>query len=417
MWCKFKLHLIQRILIYSVQYMKDRFGNISITDDNAVEPSKKSPAPAQHRQPQRKKRKPRSAKPVSRTTKLVFLLGILPLSLLGLYSLTGFVLFPQYIQDKAPQFLQERYSINSTIGSVSFNPYTFKLAVNDISVEDPSQKNSTSPLLNIQSVHGSLSPLELIRTNLAVKQLLIDAPHFSIIRFNENEYNFSTYFSADQLGNQDDFLSFAELPFLYSLNNIAITNGEIQFIDKPSGKNHQVTNLAINIPTLANFDYQTPISIQSHFTAELNGSPLEIDSKSGQDGNGLAIDLNQVELSDYIQYLPFDLPINIHSGKADGKLRFAFGTDKKITVEYQLNIEKLTGDTNDDTLHIEIPQSQLIGSYQPMAGSISFENVYLKSPFIRASESLSRATLNSLLPQKLKTKPITHQLESLFIAC
>jgi len=386
--------------------MNNRFGNISISGDETPETPKKSPAkspaPAEHKQPQRsRKRKSRSGKPLSSTTKLVLWLVVLPAFILGLYSFAGFVLFPQYIGEKTPLVLQNNYGIGSSIGSVTFNPFTFSLEVNDVAIADQSEKNSASPLLHIKSIKGVLSPFELIRTNLAIKHMAIDEPMLSLIRFSENEYNFSKYLSPDQLKNQDDFLHFADLPFLYSINNIAITNGEILFIDKPSGKNHQVTKVEIGIPTLANFDYHTAITVKSDFSAELNGSPLKINSESGTEGNGLTIDLNQIELADYAQYLPVDLPIRIHSGKTDGKLNFAFDQDKKLAIDYQLDIENLTGDTNDEAIHIEMPKSQFIGSYRPMAGSLSLENAYLKDPSVRTSGSFSLASLDSLLPKRL----------------
>lgn len=337
---------------------------------------------------------------MSPAAKRILWFVVLPALLIGSYSLTGFLLLPRYIQEKTPSFLQNSYGINASIGSVTFNPFTFSLSINDFSIEDQSEKNNTTPLLNIKSIAGALSPLELIRTNLAIKNISIDEPMLSLIRFNENEYNFSRYFSPQQLGNQDEFLNFAQLPFLYSINNIAVNNGEIVFIDKPSDKKHQLTKLNVTLPTLANFDYHTPITLQSNFSAELNGSPLVINSDSINDISGLTMDLNHIELADYVQYLPFDLPVTFHSGTADGKLRFAFGQDKNLTISYQLDIEKLTGETNDQGLHLEIPKSQFIGNYQPMAGTFYLDNVYLKAPFIRGTESLSRSTIDSLLPRQ-----------------
>lgn len=378
--------------------MNNRFGNISISDDESEKPIKKSPAPAEHKQPKRKRRKSRGRKPLSRTAKLILWFGILPAVLLGVYSVSGFLLLPKYVEEKTPALLHQDFGIDSSLSAVTFNPFNFAFTITDFAVQDRSEKD-TPPLIHIDHITGKLSPLELLRTNLAIKQISISSPAISLIRFNENEYNFSSHFSADQLNNQEDFLNFAELPFLYSINNIAISGGEIQFIDKPSGKNHQVNKLEISIPTLANFDYDTPIFIQSDFSAELNGSPLVINSESNKTGEGLAIDLNEIELPEYAQYLPFDLPIKIHSGKTDGKLLFAFNDDRKLNIEYQLQIANLTGDTTDESLHIEIPSSQVIGSYQPMNGSFFLENVYLKEPFVRTSNNISRSTINSLLPE------------------
>ena len=53
----------------------------------------------------------------------------------ALYSLAGFFGVPYAVQSLLPDYLVEKLQIDMEVGSASFNPYTFKLTVQDVTGE------------------------------------------------------------------------------------------------------------------------------------------------------------------------------------------------------------------------------------------------------------------------------------------
>lgn len=383
--------------------MTDRFGTISISDNKPgkelqtpVTPPKKKPArKLKSRKKQRKK--------MNKGTKLFIAFVILPLLLFGAYCLTGFVLLPKFIEEKVPSLLAKEYQIQTNFEQVRFNPFTFECSFADFSLFPPDNGEQAGKLISIQKIETTFSLIELFRNNFVFKQLTITKPIISISRFRDNEYNFSGYFKNGEVNSSKQIMDFAELPFLYSISNLKINNGQIIFNDKPSGKTHTVEQLQIGIPTLANFDYVSPVTITPQFSAVINGSPLEINTNTSDTNsfNSFSVDLKDLNLPVYVDYLPISIPIKITEGTAQGKLDIQFGaqasTDEKINISFQLGLDNVNAVSTDQALTVKTESSKLIGEYHPLSGALHFENVFLKQPEFAINEKFSKETLDSFL--------------------
>ena len=60
-------------------------------------------------------------------------------SIVGLYALLGFLILPWYVKDALPAYVEEELQRQLVIEKIQFNPFNFKLNVNNIALNESNQ--------------------------------------------------------------------------------------------------------------------------------------------------------------------------------------------------------------------------------------------------------------------------------------
>ena len=212
--------------------MSDQFGTISISPDQSGKPSAAEPRQRPRRRPDRKsrpekERPPRKKSPAAPRSKgwlLKYLIpGLVVFSLC--YTLAGFWLVPAYMKKSLPERIGGRTGMHLFITAVDFNPLTFTFTLQDIQLQPSRSVDGDRELLRIDRVVADLAPISLLRNDLVSNAVTIEGLALNIIRSQNNRYNVEDLFALRQQGEASDIISFSELPFLFSLNNISIRGG------------------------------------------------------------------------------------------------------------------------------------------------------------------------------------------------
>lgn len=397
--------------------MSDRFGNISISGNEQQEAGTSPP----NKKPQRVKKKPSSIVSKKKSSGKWLIFSIVPFLLFGIYCGVGFYIIPAFITEKLPSIIEKKHQIQVSIESATFDPFKFTLSLHNISIKHDTKDALSSELLSIADTNLTLSPLSLIRTNFVCEKITFNKPNLNLIRYTDGSYNISKYIDTSENTSPSEILDFAELPFLFSLNNVSISNGQIQFQDKPSKKTHTVKQLSLSIPTLSNFSYETAQTITPHFSAIVNGSPLEISPQSPDASNNsgsastenFTVELKNFNVPQYIEYLPFSLPLKITEGIGKGKIELSFPSkdrkEEKLTVKFKLQLDNITTSFDDESLITHIPSSQFLGTYHPVTNEFNFENVYIQEPAITLSEEFSKESFYSAFLKNTVESSTTRQ--------
>ena len=244
--------------------MSDRFGTIPI---NVARPS--SPPPAEpdktvhHR--------PTPPKKQGNRRKLFFFL--LPVFLVVSYFLTGLYLAPLLISEYLQKYVDRSTGLELTIDTIQVNPLNFQLTLTGIRADLPGSV-TPQPLFQSKSLFIDLDLISLLRRPFVCDKLHIQGPVLSLIRHPDNSYNLPALSRLSTEQNQGEIINFAKLPFLFSLNNIDISEGRILFDDRATESSHTVEELQLAIPTLSNFSFQSANYIQPHFSAVIKGSEM-----------------------------------------------------------------------------------------------------------------------------------------------
>ncbi len=358
-----------------------------------------------------KKKKPIERKERSSSKRLIWF-G-LAIFLLAAYSAAGYLLVPYLVKTVLPDSLKDKGALVLSIQNVRFNPFNFRLDIGGLSLETSEDRQSTEQLLSVEELKIDLDFLSLLRGDLVCSTVDMAGLDLRIIRNEDKSYNISYLLRGSSLQNQSDIIDFAELPFLFSLNNIKISGSRVTIYDRITKKDHLIDNIELALPVISNFDYRNSFYIQPRFSAVVNGSPITLTGEAalgmtGQQGKQtqLSCDLNDIDIPLYFDYLPVALPVDITQGKANGKLQLIFSPEQekgsKVKVEFSLTVNDLTVESRNGKLRLSVPEASFAGSLEPFANTISLENVLFREPAITSEGEISRDTLASLAPLTLR---------------
>lgn len=372
--------------------MSDRFGNIPIQPQrpsSSEESQKKSSIPA------RKRVMATTTGGRPKKTNRGNIIGILIVAILLLtYTGLGFFGVPYYISHIVPQHFLQKTGAKIELIAVTFNPYTFQFTTGEIRVTH----QSSQPIFSLQTLEASLSPRTIIRQNFVCNMISISGINLNLERDSDGVYNFNSLLWNKKERNKETLLDLSSLPFQFSLNNIAVTNGKISFSDVPTGKVHLVEKIELTLPSLSNIPFQTDQYLRPRFSAVVNGSPVELSGRTGMGGadskkqiTKLTMELHDLDLTNYADYLPFDLSWSCQSGKANGTIELLFnpqipGIDK-LSLVFQLQISAAKFLKKNESLTISVPVSRLQGKLLPFSKTLHFTEMTVKEPVFDSFET------------------------------
>lgn len=366
--------------------MSDRFGTIPIQPPeslpSAQKPLPQLPTPLPALGPAGKKSAPRRR----RLGGVWLLVSILAITVAA-YSALGFGGVPYYFTTILPADFYAKTSMVLMPTTVRFNPFTLQFTTGELRILAP----AGGPIVAVDSLQATLAPLALLRGDIRCTTLFINGAALNLTREKDGAYNFFPLFGTAKDHIMADIAS-GELPWLAALNNISITNGTIIFSDKLAGKTHTADKIHLDLPTYANTSRKSTQYLQPHFSATINGSPIELTGQAmlGQAGEAqeirLAIDVDELELPIYTSYLPFSLPMQCTKGTASGKIDLLFDPlntkGDKLSIGFQLSTTGVELVNDRSQINIVVPSGQLAGRLQPGSRTLRLNEVALREPTI-----------------------------------
>ncbi len=322
---------------------------------------------------------------------------------LVLFSAAGFIGVPYYLQKVVPENVAAETGLLLEIDEVTFNPFRFVLEISESRISD----RDGSHLLSLEKLEAKLAPLALLRNSLVSNSLTISGLSASIVRDEDGSYNIARVFGRESSAKSSEIIDFSDLPFYFSLNNIEINHGKVRFLDAPAGKRHLIEQIQLKLPTFSNFPFQANNYLQPHFSATINGSPVELtgqahlgDGDEADQATQLAMELGDLDLANYVGYLPFKLPVEFTRGKAAGKIALGFDplADKgdQLSFTFDLHLSELEVSSMAQALRLAAPEAQLSGSLLPVSRAIHLTAVTLGEPVLHSFGPSMLANINIL---------------------
>lgn len=315
---------------------------------------------------------------------------LVPVGILFLYSVVGFWGVPYYISHFIPQQVSRDYDLNLTFDTVTFNPFTFILDLHSSEVTEAGGK----AIAAVPHLELHLAPIQMLRLDFVCTRVDISTPSLHLVRHDDGSYNFDTILPRlRQKHDGSKMMGFADLPFSFSLNNISITEGTVVFDDKPTSKIHNIHQLELQLPTLANIAFQAKSYIRPYFSAIINGSPITLKGSNRKEPSPelspvtqLSWELKNVALQEYVNYLPFTLPFSLNNGTAAGVLDLKFSNrddqDDKLAIHFDFSVSDIDIETRQKKLQLASPAMHLSGSFIPVKKLFNVTALQLESPEI-----------------------------------
>ncbi len=243
---------------------------------------------------------------------------------LGLYSVSGFFLLPWLLKTQAEKRLPELLKRQATIDQVLFNPFTLRLQVDGFVVQG---REGRAPLLKVDSLLADCAGvLSLSNRALVLEKIDIQGPYLKIVKNDGANYNFSDLLPTAP--DTDDKPEAEGRGFRFSLNNIKIAGGIVEFVDQSRGVFHWLNDITVGLPRISNLAHLVETHVQPSFVAVVNGTPLVVAGKTKPFAKSLEtrfhIDLDELDLAYYLSYLPDGRNFTVTDGSLTTRLDLVY---------------------------------------------------------------------------------------------
>ena len=253
-------------------------------------------------------------------------LGAIGLSIaLVLFAVAGYLLIPAIARNQLEKILSEELDRKTTIERVRFDPFRLHLTVAGIRVDTHRRgaaiDNSTQALFSLSKLEAHASWRSLTERAPIISSLLISEPSIRISRDAAGRYDFQDIVERAQarFAAKPKLADDAAKPIAsFSVANIELNQGLVQFDDTAYGQSHRIETLQIRIPFLSSLAVDQAIFVEPGIAAKVNGSSFDLKGKSKPFSpnreSTLELALDAVDLTRYLGYSPLPLPIKVVRG-------------------------------------------------------------------------------------------------------
>jgi hypothetical protein len=230
------------------------------------------------------------------------------------FGALGFLIAPLLVKPALEHALSNALARKVTIGQLKINPFALSTTLGDVAV---AERGEGPPLLTVGELYLNGALVSLFRFAPVINALRVSRPALHLVRNADRSYNISDLVDQARAGPPGP-------PPRFSVSNIEIVDGRIEFDDRPEHRQHQVTELKLGIPFLSSLPTQTEIEVDPTFSALVNGRPVAVtgETRPFKDSHETLLhwEASGVPLPAYVDYLPAPLPVRLSSGNLDIKI-------------------------------------------------------------------------------------------------
>jgi uncharacterized protein involved in outer membrane biogenesis len=297
------------------------------------------------------------------------------------FTLFGFFAVPPILKSILVKKLSENLNREVTIERIRINPFTLSVTVNGIRILE---RGGSEPFVACDELFMNLEILSAVKRAVILKELRIQTPYIRIARQNEQAYNFS-----DLIPKKEGKTVEKSAPFHFSLNNIQIENGKIEFWDGITQKKHTLSDLKIGIPFLSNIPYAVEIFIQPSLMAKINGAPYALRGQTKPFADTLEtifdFEIKDLDLPYYLPYVPMQMKMKVLSAFLDVKGKITFiqqkGKPPSANISGDLALTKIALNDSQDIPLVRLPRLEASVVYaRPLIKVFHFKKISIHSP-------------------------------------
>ncbi|MBI5017556.1 MAG: DUF748 domain-containing protein [Deltaproteobacteria bacterium] len=241
-------------------------------------------------------------------------------SLLAAYAVLGFLAAPLLLRSMLPPRLSRELHRPVGIEAVQLNPFALSVTLRGVSVGD---RASGPPLLSFGELYANVEASSLWRRGLVVREIRLSSPVVHLVHLGQGVYNVSDLF-ASRPGPAPK----GSAPLRFSLGNVQVSGGSLDFDDRPKGKTHTVRALRLTLPFLSNFPAYVEIFTRPILSAEVDAKSFSIEGESKPFASSLEtsvrVRVQDVDLPSYLAYVPVPWRSTLSSARLDAALQAAY---------------------------------------------------------------------------------------------
>lgn len=283
--------------------------------------------------------------------------------IVAVYTLLGFVVAPLIARPQLTKVLTRELAREVTIQKLSVNPFALSVRVRGFVMKD---RSGGDVAVRFDELYANLSATSLVRMAPVLDQIRLVHPVIRIVRYQDNTYNYQDLLTPAPAAPPP-----AGPPPRFSLNNIEVVDGRIEFEDRPTGKYHAVSDIQVGIPFVSSLPYATEINVEPSFSAKVNGTPfvLKGESKPFKETRETTFHLvlEGLDLARYAGYSPVPLGVRLQQGLLDTRLTLSLTTRQSV-----LDTLSLSGAATLKTMRLADADGALLGAFDSLESAARF---------------------------------------------
>jgi uncharacterized protein involved in outer membrane biogenesis len=175
------------------------------------------------------------------------------------FTLVGFFVLPPILKSILIKQLSQNLHREVTIKQIKVNPYTLSITAGGLLVKD---RGSSETFVSCEEIYLNFQSFSALRLAVIFSEIRLKQPFIKITLNQDMSYNFSDLLEKKESKPAEKG---KPKPLRFSLNNIRIENGSIDFLDGPKQTKHTVRELTIGIPFLSNIPSNIERFVRPHF--------------------------------------------------------------------------------------------------------------------------------------------------------
>ncbi len=335
---------------------------------------------------------------------LIFLIGFLVVIGIG-----GFFILPAALKPVLIKKISVILHRETSIDQIRINPFALSATIKGLTLADPGQ---SLPFVAFDELYVNVDVItSIFRRAVILEEIRLDRPYIDLTRKSDGSYNFSDLIPKEERKKEEP-----ATPFLFSLNNIQIINGKINFHDMPNQTDHTVRELQLAIPFISNIEHYLKSYVEPKFSAVINGHAVAIAGKTqpflSSRATSVDIDMKDIDIPYYLQYVPVRMNFKLTSAHLDThlKIQFMMYQDKSPTLQITGNasFRKVALDDLQGNKLLRLPALTVnLASVEPLIPKVHLAQIALDTPelVIRRDKQGELTLLNLVQPNKKDDMP------------
>ena len=276
---------------------------------------------------------------------------------LFLFTIVGFFAVPPILKSVLTKKLSEKLHREVTIQQIKVNPFVLSVEIKGFTAKN---RDKSGAFVSFDDLHMNFQIASVWKRGPILKEIRIDRPYIDIIRNEDGTYNFS-----DLLEEEKPESSTPSNPLRFSLNNIQIINGSLDFLDGPRHTRHKAREVNIKIPFISDLPHYVDTFVQPLFEAKINDTLFSFKGKTKPFTDSLEttleVNVKDFNLPYYLAYVPFKMNFKLLSGYVDTKVGISYTQYKNgaPTLALAGNIAVKQVKVSDDPSVVNAPQGEV----------------------------------------------------------
>jgi hypothetical protein len=290
---------------------------------------------------------------------------------------------PNLLGNYAREWVKVETGRTLTLGKISVNLLALSVEIRELTLTETDQ---VTPFAAWERLYLALSPRSLWHRAPVIRELHLEKPTLHIERQPDARFNFSDLFERTP-GRPAETAE----PARYSLNNLTITGGRIELIDRTLAEPtiHRVEALELALPFIGNLPYLADRYVQPLLRAKVNGTSFafqgELKPFADTREYGVKLKFDGIDLPYYLGYLPTGLPVTVNNGRLDLDLDLIYRASAsakpvlEMTGRFDLMVLDLRERSGRPLLFMPLLEARLAPS-RPLDRQIHFASLAINNP-------------------------------------